>query len=110
NRGRVEQMGPPQELYERPSSSFVAEFLGSVNVLRGQGLDLAALRESGMAVPTADEAGSDGPLSVYIRPHDLNVTRERNGHACWPGQVCRMVPLGGHARLEVRLRDGSELR
>ena len=36
NRGRIEQMGPPQELYERPATPFVTGFLGSVNVLRGQ--------------------------------------------------------------------------
>src|SRR3984885_926972 len=34
NRGKVEQMGPPQSLYENPASPFVTEFLGSVNVLR----------------------------------------------------------------------------
>ena len=34
NKGRVEQMGPPQELYEHPASPFVTEFLGAVNVLR----------------------------------------------------------------------------
>ena len=33
NRGRIEQMGPPQELYDRPSTPFVTSFLGSVNVL-----------------------------------------------------------------------------
>ncbi len=33
NHGKVEQMGPPQELYENPASPFVTEFLGSVNVL-----------------------------------------------------------------------------
>ena len=36
NKGRVEQMGPPQELYENPRTPFVTSFLGSVNVLRGQ--------------------------------------------------------------------------
>src|SRR5207244_6874717 len=34
NRGRVEQMGPPQELYEHPASAFVTGFLGAVNVLK----------------------------------------------------------------------------
>ncbi len=43
NRGRIEQMGPPQELYERPATPFVTGFLGAVNVLRGQSA-------SGMAV------------------------------------------------------------
>src|ERR1700733_499070 len=54
NRGHVEQMGPPQELYEQPRTPFVTEFLGSVNVLR-------APSESGTAVN-----GHRAPISVYV--------------------------------------------
>ena len=47
NKGKVEQMGPPQELYEHPATPFVTEFLGSVNVLRVEtvlGMDHARRR------------------------------------------------------------------
>ena len=47
NKGRVEQMGTPQHLYEHPATPFVAEFLGSVNVLPGQGRDGMALLGGG---------------------------------------------------------------
>ena len=47
---------------------------------------------------------------VYVRPHDLDVTRQLIGHASWPGRVRQVVPLGGLVRLEVLLRDGTELR
>src|SRR5215469_9860054 len=63
NHGRVEQMGPPQQLYENPATPFVTEFLGSVNVLRVEtvlGMDQAS--DEGplpLALP-----GTDGPISV----------------------------------------------
>ena len=54
NRGRIEQMGPPQELYEQPATPFVTEFLGSVNVLKGQSASGLALL--GERHPGADRA------------------------------------------------------
>ena len=37
HRGRVEQIGTPEEIYDRPATEFVASFVGSINVLRGEG-------------------------------------------------------------------------
>jgi sulfate transport system ATP-binding protein len=111
NKGRVEQMGPPQQLYEQPASPFVAEFLGSVNVLRGRSLDGVAILGDGMLAPTlTGHTGPDGPVTVYVRPHDIDVTRHLNGHHSWPGRVRQVVPLGGLVRLELLLRDGTEVR
>ncbi|MBX6314949.1 MAG: sulfate ABC transporter ATP-binding protein, partial [Isosphaeraceae bacterium] len=83
NKGRVEQMGPPQELYEHPASPFVTEFLGQVNVLPVEtvlGIDHPDdERPLPLEVP-----GADGSVAVYVRPHDLEVTRHRNGRPAWP--------------------------
>jgi sulfate/thiosulfate transport system ATP-binding protein len=109
NKGRVEQMGPPQELYEQPATPFVAEFLGSVNVLRGRSTGGITVLDAGVLAP-AGQARPDGPVTIYIRPHDLDVTRHLNGDAAWPGTIRRVVPLGGLVRLEVLLQDGTELQ
>jgi sulfate transport system ATP-binding protein len=109
NRGQVEQMGPPQDLYERPRTPFVTEFLGSVNVLRGDSDPGRAFLPLEFETDSEREHG-EGPLSVYIRPHDLDVARERNGHPSWPGHVQRVTPLGGSFRVEVTLNDGTEVR
>jgi sulfate transport system ATP-binding protein len=106
NHGQVEQMGPPQALYQNPATAFVAEFLGSVNILRGHATGGIAVLDSGIRLP----ARENGPVAVYVRPHDLEVTRQRNGQPSWPGRILRLVPLGGLVRLEVRLRDGCEIR
>ena len=109
NKGRVEQMGPPQQLYEHPASPFVAEFLGSVNVLRGRHHDGQTILGDGLLAP-ASHGGPDGPVVVYVRPHDLEVSRRLNGHVSWPARVRQIVPLGGAVRLDVLLSNGAEVR
>ncbi|MFI5460271.1 MAG: sulfate/molybdate ABC transporter ATP-binding protein [Isosphaerales bacterium] len=109
NRGRIEQMGPPQELYERPLTPFVTEFLGSVNVLRGQSAAVMGVIGDGIHRPTQID-GHDVPVSVYVRPHDLDLTHECNGRPSWPGQVVRVTPLGAIVRLDVKLTDGTGVR
>ncbi|WP_076350927.1 sulfate ABC transporter ATP-binding protein [Paludisphaera borealis] len=98
--GRVQQIGPPQVLYERPSNPFVAKFLGTVNILplrllkpgKG-GVGLAALLE----VPPSEQA------EAYVRPHDLDVHSERNGKPYWTARVDRITPLGGILRLDLQI-------
>jgi len=109
NHGRVEQMRPPQELYEHPASPFVTGFLSAVNVLRGRSASGQAVLGAGIHVPTdIDEHGV--PVAVYVRPHDLDLTYERNGTPAWPGRVVRVLPLGALVRLDVELSDGTDLR
>ncbi len=108
NKGKVEQMGPPQELYEHPATPFVTEFLGSVNVLRVEtvlGMDLL-----GDEVPLPlDVPGPSGGGAVYVRPHDFEVTRLRNGRPAWTARVRRLTRLGAFVRLDLVLLDGTSL-
>jgi spermidine/putrescine transport system ATP-binding protein len=78
-KGRIEQLGPPEELYERPATEFVAGFLGVSNLLDGevQGRegDLAAIRLGDGTVVRAPAADLDGAtqVKVGIRPEKLRV-------------------------------------
>lgn len=109
NHGKVEQMGPPQLLYERPATPFVTEFLGSVNILRIE--TVLTMDQSGEEAPLAlDLPGDDGLRSVYVRPHDLEIEKFRNGKPCWPARIKRMTPLGGWTRFELVLVDGTEIQ
>ncbi|HEX8202433.1 MAG TPA: sulfate ABC transporter ATP-binding protein [Isosphaeraceae bacterium] len=108
NHGHVEQMGPPQELYEHPASPFVTEFLGAVNILPAE--RLLEMESIGEEQPLPMELpGRDDPASVYVRPHDLDITRHRNGRPSWPARVNRLTPLGGLVRLDLVLPDGMSL-
>ena len=118
NKGRVEQMGPPQWLYEHPATPFVTAFLGSVNVLGVE--TVLSMDQLGEEVPLpidiADPARStftSDPLtstsSVYLRPHDFEVTRDGPGRPAWTARVRRVTPLGGMVKLDLTLLDGTGL-
>ena len=78
SRGRVEQIGTPEEIYERPGSIFVAGFIGSANLLpgtlegAGTGAPIAVL-DSGvrLALPSAGDARDGDPITVMLRPERI---------------------------------------
>jgi spermidine/putrescine transport system ATP-binding protein len=80
NQGRIEQLGPPEEVYERPATEFVAEFLGASNLLDGvyrgsqDGFGLVEL-ESGARIRIPEASGRrDGErLRVGVRPEKIHV-------------------------------------
>jgi ABC-type Fe3+/spermidine/putrescine transport system ATPase subunit len=67
NHGRIEQMGPPSELYDHPASPFVRDFLGQTVVLRGK---VAEIRHDGMLAVSVESRGSSRLL--YSRQHSLS--------------------------------------
>ncbi|HTQ36481.1 MAG TPA: sulfate/molybdate ABC transporter ATP-binding protein [Steroidobacteraceae bacterium] len=73
NKGRVEQVGTPEEVYERPASPYVFHFLGNVNVLPCQ-LAQGAVRIGAASLPLCETPGlPPGAVDVYVRPHDVQV-------------------------------------
>jgi spermidine/putrescine transport system ATP-binding protein len=75
NRGRIEQLGAPTELYERPRTSFVARFLGASNLLSGTVEDVGTVKlGSGSVLSVSDELPARGtPVAVGIRPEKLRL-------------------------------------
>lgn len=68
NEGRIEQVGSPEEVYHRPASSFVYNFLGNVNLFHGR-------VHNGRAYIDDRATGN----LVFVRPHMLEITRQPNG-------------------------------
>ncbi|HYP16202.1 MAG TPA: sulfate ABC transporter ATP-binding protein [Opitutus sp.] len=94
NQARVEQVGTPQEVYDRPASPFVYQFLGNVNVLRAQ-----AFAHAG---PTASAAGLlEANGQVYVRPHDIQVAPDEPGATGVVAVVRYIHAAGPQARLSV---------
>jgi len=79
NRGRIEQLGPPSELYERPATPFVAGFLGVSNLLPGNvaGADRVRLDAGGEI--GAGTGGRSGRVAVGIRPEKIRLGAARDG-------------------------------
>jgi len=76
HRGRIEQLGPPDELYERPQTAFVAGFLGVSNLLPGTQAGPVAIRLDGgteVKVPPDALTGRSGRLAVGIRPEKIKI-------------------------------------
>jgi putative spermidine/putrescine transport system ATP-binding protein len=100
--GRLEQIAPPAELYERPCTARVAEFVGLSNRLSG-----AAERGTALVLdarlPLLAGSTMDGPVTVLVRPEAIELTADAAG----PHRVVAASFLGAIARVQVRLADGS---
>ena len=105
--GAIEQTGSPQEVYERPGSRWVAEFLGDVVVVAGR----AAAGRVDCALGTFSAgADLDGAVDIVIRPESVGVGY-RSGHGEGAGAVVRQRTFYGHDQmLHLELDDGSEVR
>ncbi|MEU0810871.1 ABC transporter ATP-binding protein [Streptomyces sp. NPDC005970] len=95
--GRIEQIGPPVEVYERPATAFVAGFMGSTNLLRGA----AAVRVVGR------------PGAYSIRPERIRLAGlaepSADGERSVTGRIADIVHAGAHTRFTVVLPHGDRL-
>jgi iron(III) transport system ATP-binding protein len=125
NKGTIEQVGPPIEIYERPANQFVSEFVGSINVFPAEVADVSASDSAPSLVtvrsgarwirahagPAAQlEVGQ--PVMVSIRPEKLALrpTRLLDGQVnVWEGRVAAAAYYGDHREYTVDV-DGSTLR
>ena len=110
NGGRVEQYGPPQELYDRPVSPFVAQFLGQVNVLPIRALWNPQAATRGLLQAAFGPYVSDAQDAVYVRPHDLDLQRIPNGRPCWRARIERLTALGGVVRVDLSIGSDTRLQ
>jgi spermidine/putrescine transport system ATP-binding protein len=115
NNGRVEQAGSPREVYEEPTTSFVADFLGVSNLLdaeaspESEGCQLRIGERSFLA--RRGETASRGPVKAMIRPERIAVEAAgATGDNRLPGLVERSVFLGGAQEVHVRVLGGDLLR
>jgi putative spermidine/putrescine transport system ATP-binding protein len=100
--GRLEQVAAPAELYERPRTARVAEFVGLSNRLRGEAQDGAAI-VLGTPVPLLEGSATNGAVLVLIRPETVEVSPDPDGI----GRVVAANFLGPISRVQVRLGDSG---
>ena len=93
NEGRVEQVGTPREIYEQPATSFVANFVGTSNLLSGD-----------VAERLIGSAGS-----YTIRPEHIRLGAARTGEIGASGSVSTVQYLGAESRIHVALDGGGQL-
>jgi iron(III) transport system ATP-binding protein len=100
NGGRIEQIGTPEEVYDRPHSRFVARFIGGSNVLDGMHADGNQVMVAGhpLDVEHGEFAGAGKPMSVCVKTHDMHLVSDgaANGRNVLPGVVKSQAYLGSH--------------
>jgi ABC-type Fe3+/spermidine/putrescine transport system ATPase subunit len=106
--GRIDQVGSPQEIYERPTTAFVSSFVGHVTLLSGvsdgRGGFETDLTVRG-ALPVLREPTPSGRAQLVLRPENLDVVDEGDAH--FSGTLLRSSYQGRSYRSAIRLADGT---
>lgn len=107
NEGKIEQIGTPDEVYEQPASPFVYEFLGNVNLFHSR-LHRGRAWIGDLEVDAPEHAEAEELAAIaYVRPHEIDVERERNDGSTLAAQVIHILSVGPIVRLELR-RENDE--
>jgi putative spermidine/putrescine transport system ATP-binding protein len=107
NNGRIEQLGTPEDIYERPENVFVADFIGASNILRGYIVPNGGMQTDDGILPLPDgctaRAGENGAL--VVRPEKIVLCPE--DHAFVSGHVTESIYAGSETKLIVQLPSGA---
>jgi sulfate transport system ATP-binding protein len=99
--GKVEQVGTPLEVFEHPANAFIMKFLGEVNVFHGRVHNgKAFVGNLEMACPEYTHRDVV-PAVIYVRPHELEISRTTNGAPSMPANVVHVSPAGSIARVQL---------
>ena len=107
--GRLEQLAPPTEVYSRPATSFVAEFVGLSNRLDGE-VRGGEVTVRGRALPLVDRNVPDGPAVALVRPEAVTMASDASSESGpLSGTVIAVTFLGATSRVTVDLGDTTVL-
>lgn len=103
--GRLEQCAAPAELYGRPATAFVAEFVGTMSRIPGR-LEATTVEVLGQRLPVDGDAPDTREVDVLVRPEAVRVEADDAGDA----RLVASAFLGAATRVTVRLADGTEVK
>ena len=111
SRGVLEQLDTPSEIYARPRTLFVADFIGTMNVLDGRyRRDRQAVEVAGAWLPVADTGWpSDQAVRIAIRPEDLQPIDDQTPQT-FSGRADVVMDLGHFRQVELVLTEGPTLK
>ena len=113
NGGRIDQLGTPEDIYDRAQSEFVARFIGAANIIKGRARDADHLEFAGAMLRVTGAALVSGETAaIAIRQHDISLSARAPQD---PGNVIRatvlrQVFLGATRDYLVAAADGTSLR
>ena len=113
NGGRIDQLGTPEDIYDRPQSEFVARFIGASNVIKGTALDDSHFSFAGATLRVVGAKLTAGQSAVVaIRQHDIQLSTQmpQASQNVVKATVTRQVFLGANRDTMVETSDGAILR
>jgi sulfate transport system ATP-binding protein len=94
NKGKIEQVGTPDEVYAAPATPFVYQFIGNVNLFHSR--------------DHAPWTNEHGDAVAYVRPHDIDISRVAQDATALPVEVKLVRAIGSIVRVEVAADGSSE--
>jgi sulfate transport system ATP-binding protein len=111
NKGNIEQVGRPNEVWEEPASPFVYEFLGDVNTFHGRlnaGEMQINLNGQIMTIAAPDHSAALNTDAIaYVRPHDCDIQRSVYNTSGVEAKLSRIINIGPITRLEFLIPKGQ---
>lgn len=100
NKGYIQQIGTPEDIYNEPQNAFVADFIGESNILHGTMIEDRLVEIFGTKFECVDEGfGSSQPVDVVVRPEDIVLVEPEKGII--KGQVTSAIFKGVHYEMDV---------
>ena len=107
NKGRIEQQGTPSEVYDRPATPFVFDFLGNVNLFQGR-VHEGMAQMGGMELSSPEHAATNNvPAVGYVRSHDIEIERLPLHSGSMPAEVRYILSVGPLVRVDLELAGGE---
>jgi sulfate transport system ATP-binding protein len=108
NGGRIEQQGTPSEVYDRPATPFVYDFLGNVNLFQGR-VHEGTAKMGGMELSSPEHAATnDVPAIAYVRSHDIEIERLPFDAGSIEAEVRYILSVGPLVRVDLALSGAAE--
>ena len=110
NKGHVEQIGTPQEVYHKPASVFVLNFLGNVNIFQGRVVDGKLYLGNAPANVGQGAKSNIKSANLYIRPHQFDIARESQGDNAIKATIKYMNLAGSSVKIDLITESGNPLQ
>ena len=109
NNGSIEQIGTPAEIYDNPRTRFVADFIGTTNLIDGRFDGGRFVAASGLVVPYVDGVSAEaGPIVLSVRPEKIELSPAQPDSAL-SGRIVRAIRLGSLFEYAVEFASGEIL-
>lgn len=108
NKGHVEQIGTPEEVWREPLTPFVYSFLGAVNLFHGRAGDNELQVDAQRIAHASDTLQPGAEIIAFARPHELDIDTDLNIAEGVRARVSRIQALGLTARVELERNDSEQ--